>query len=176
MSICVIVEQARAQPDDLAEPKIGVETLLDLFAGEGVAIGIEEALLCSDDDSRSVAIDRSAFEDPVRLFERKSRIPSKSLADVVVARELILTAPTGEAETLGPTAAACLEHDRPSVAQPDVAEGFDDDLGERRECSRTLCSAIMSRDQPNRLASAVGVNRFRKSRNLAFGWLEITQP
>ncbi len=47
----------------------------------------------------------------------------------LVAWKIILTAPAVEAETLSSSLAATADHDRPGVAQPDIAKGLDNDFG-----------------------------------------------
>ncbi len=129
-----------------------------------------------DDRARPVAVDRAALEDPVGPGERQGGAHRKPLADVLVAVELILAAPAVEAEALRAAVLAATEHDRPRVAQPDVAERFDDYLGERAQFARGFGRSFMRRDQPDLFASAVGVNRLGERRDFALGGLEVAEP
>src|SRR6185503_14618824 len=81
-----------------------------------------------------------------------------------------------ELECLCPAVLAAPKDDRPRVAQPDVAEWFDDHLGEGAEPSSRLGGAFVSGDQPDFLAPAPGVHGLGKGRDLALGGLEIAQP
>ena len=98
------------------------------------------------------------------------------LADVLVAVEIIFAAPAVEAEALRAGARAAAQHDRPGIAQPDIAERLDDDFGERGERSRAFGGAVMGCDQPDLLALAAGVDRLGESRDFALGRLEIAEP
>ena len=46
--------------------------------------------------------------------------------------EVVLPTPAIKAKTLRPPLLPAAEHDRPGIAQPDIAERFDNDLSERR--------------------------------------------
>jgi hypothetical protein len=60
MAVGLVVEDAVAQPDRLADAEIGLEVAFDLGAREaGIAVVVEQALLCRQ--QRALAID---MDDP----------------------------------------------------------------------------------------------------------------
>src|SRR5690606_11346771 len=70
----------------------------------------------------AVGVDRPALEDPVHLVFGQTRGIGHRLADLLVALHDELAAPTVEAEAARDTPALLVEdHQRPAVAQPDVA-------------------------------------------------------
>ena len=71
---------------------------------------------------------------------------------------------------------AAAEHDRSGIAQPDVAERLDDDLGEGREPARGFGRAFMRRDQPHLLALAAGMHRLGEGSDFALGRLQVAEP
>ena len=62
------------------------------------------------------------------------------------------------------------------VAQPDVPERLNDDVGERRELSRGVRRPLVRRDQPHRLSGAAGMDRLGEHRDLALRRLEVAEP
>jgi hypothetical protein len=100
----------------------------------------------------------------------------EAVTDVLITFEIVLSAPTIEAESFSPAALPAAKHDRAGVAEPDVAEWLDDYLRERRELLCALCRAVMSRNQPDLLATAAGVDGFGEGRDLALGRLQVAKP
>ena len=98
----------------------------------GLRLGLSRHCSVVSDGARAVAVDRAAFEDPACLGERKSSALGKPLADVLVAFKIVFAAPAIEGKARGRRRFPGTDDDRPSVAQPDVAERLDDDFGERR--------------------------------------------
>src|SRR3954469_7373283 len=121
-------------------------------------------------------LDRSAFEDPVGLREAQGGTTGEAFADVLIALEIIFAAPAVEAESLCAPVLAAADNDRSRVAEPDVAERFDDHLRERPERARAFRRPLVRRDQPNLLALAAGVHRLRECRDLALRRLQIAEP
>jgi hypothetical protein len=112
-------------------------------------------------------VDRPAFEDPVRLLERETRVAGQAAPDRVVAGKVVLAAPSVEAESPGAAVLARSQDDRAGVAKPDVAERLDDDFSERRKvtgyvrgvfvaCNEPDLFALAAKDRP---ASTTGLRR-----------------
>src|SRR5437868_940354 len=152
------------------------QPLLGLFARQAVAVGVQKALLGGQDRSRTVPVDRAAFEHPIGLLKRQARLLREALADVLIALEIIFPAPAVEAESAGAALLAAAEDDRPGVAQPDVAERLDDDRRKWAQAPRCLGRAIVGRHKPHRFALAAGMDCFSERRHFAPGWLQIAEP
>src|SRR5260221_1277960 len=162
MAVGVVVEQPGSEPDDPLEAQILERPLLALCAGQRVAVGVQKALLGREHRARTVAVDRPALEYPLGLGEREGGAACQPLADIVVALQVIFATPAVEAEALRPPVLARSDHDRAGVAQPDVAERLDDDLGEGAQPARRLGGPLLRRDQPDFLALAASLERVRE--------------
>ena len=110
MTVGVIVQQARRPARSLARSRgRAAASLPTCVAGQRVAVGVEQALLGGDDRARSVAVDRAAFQHPVRLGEwAVPAAPGEPFADVLVAIKIVFAAPAIEAEALRRGASAPL--------------------------------------------------------------------
>ena len=112
-------------------------------------------MLGGDYPSAAVAVDRAAFENPVANADRQPRILCKFGADGLVAGHLIFAAPAVEAEALGAALAGLIaDHQRPGVAQPDIAVNPLLQRDPRRdELARPRRIGIVAQDQPHLLAA-----------------------
>ncbi len=100
----------------------------------------------------------------------------KQRADLLIAIEIVFTAPTIEAETLGAALLAAAEHDGTGIAQPDVAERLDDDFGERGKPARGFGGALVGRHQPHLLAFPARMDRLGEGCDFPLGRLQVPQP
>ena len=166
----MVVLQAVAQPDDLGETQVLVQPLFDRGPVERrVAVRIEQALLGGQHHARAVAVDCSAFEHPVRLGVGKAGVGREPFADAVVSGQVVLAAPAVETEALCAATGAAAGDDRPRVAEPDVAERFDDHRGEGRKPTRHGGCGLVGGDNQDLLASTVRVHRAGERRHFLLG-------
>ncbi len=133
-------------------------------------------MLGRDHGARPIAVDRTALEDPIGLREGQPGVQSESLADVLVARQIILAAPSVEAKALRAPLIPAAQHDGAGVPKPDVAERLDEDLREGRKLAGAIRCAVVGSDERDLLASAAGVDRLRKGGDFVLGGLEIAEP
>jgi len=84
------------------------------------------------------------------------------LANAVIAGKVIFAAPAVESEALGTSLRPTAGNNRTSIAQPDIAEGLDDNLGKGRQPAGLIGGGFICRDQPDFLARAIGMDRGRE--------------
>ena len=119
MAVGVIVDQAIAQPQHAVKTQIAGQPRLDIGARKPrIAVGVEQALLGGHHQARAVAIERPAFEHPIRRAQFKPGIGGQLGTDRLVAVHHIFPAPAVEAEPPGTPVG---HHQRTGVAQPDIA-------------------------------------------------------
>ena len=167
-----------SEPDHALEAEVARAAAASISSRVSViAVGVEQALLGGDDGARAVAVDRAAFEDPVGLGEGQPSAARRAArrSSWSPSRSYLPPQPL-KPKPCAPPLVARADDDRPGVAQPDVAERLDDDVGERREPARGFRGALVGGDQPHRLALAAGVHRLGEGRDLALGVLEIAEP
>ena len=123
MSVGMVVDKPVAEPEHAVEPEIARQPLLDLRAGQRrVAIGVQQALFGRDREAGAIPVHRAALQDPVSGHQRQSGIVRQLCADGFIAGHPVFFAPAVEAEASRLPCPAGLHHQRPGIAQPDIAE------------------------------------------------------
>ncbi len=107
---------------------------------------------------------------------RQARALAEPPPDRVVAGQIIFAAPAVEAEADRREPGRALDHDRPGVAQPDVAEGLRDHGRERRGRPRRIRRSRIGGDEPYLLALAVCPDCRRERRDLGLGRARDPRP
>ena len=158
MAIGVIVDQPLAQPQHPVKAEIARQPHFEIGARQmRIAIGIEQALFGRRDQPGAIAIERPAFEHPVGARRRQTDTRGKIGADCLIPRHQVFPAPAVEAEQpRGPCARAIMDHQRPGIAQPDIAidAGFQHDT-RSHQTARARRIGRIAHDQPH-LLPAVG--------------------
>ena len=95
---------------------------------DGLRVAVEQAFFGGDAQARAVDVDAAAFEHPVEVLRRQVRVRGQDRTDLPVAGHHELVAPPVEVEIacLAPRAGA--DDYGACVAQPDIAEGYDEQL------------------------------------------------
>ena len=123
VSVCVVVQQAVAQPKHRLGANGGLQRggrdRLVLVPGR-VAVRVQQALAGGQHRPLPVMIQRPALHDEVVPRQRHARMFADLTGDPFVARHVIFPAPAVELERRRRRRSRA--EDRPGVAQPDVAE------------------------------------------------------
>ena len=86
MAVGVIVDQSLTQPENTVKAEVASQSLFDFVLCKlRISVGIEQALFGRYDQPRTVSVDRTAFQDPVRDLERQAGIHSQFCADRLIA-------------------------------------------------------------------------------------------
>ena len=145
MAVGMVVDQARAEPDHALEAEVARSRASISSRVSRVAVGVEQALLGGE---RRCPMPSPSIAPPSRIQSalakgRPARL-GEPLADVRRRRRSSYLPPQPlKPKPCARRALPAAEHDRPGVAQPDVAERLDDHLGERRQLARALGGAVM---------------------------------
>ena len=86
MAVGMIVDQSLAQPENTVKAEGASQSIFDFVLCKlRISVGIEQALFGRYDQPRTVSVDRTAFQDPVRDLERQAGIRSQFCADRLIA-------------------------------------------------------------------------------------------
>ena len=177
VAVGMVVHQPRAEPDDALEAEVLAEPLLDLLAGQLIAVGVEQALLgrqhaCPIRRRRS-----RRLRGPSRPWRTaEPRALGEPLADVLIAVEVVLPAPAVEPEALRRGAPAAPSTIGP-VSRSQMSPNGSTITSANGQSLRALSAApSCAATSQHLLALAAGMHRLREGRDLALGRLEIAEP
>ena len=128
----------RARPPARSRDRARAAASTSLAVQAGLRLGLSRHCSVVSDGARSVAVDRAAFEDPVRRLAqgRPAVAASRSPMSSSPGRSYLPPQPLKPKSLRRGAALPLPSDDRPGVAQPDVAERLDDHLREGRQRAR----------------------------------------
>ncbi|MNF92602.1 hypothetical protein D3C84_752500 [compost metagenome] len=119
------------QPDDLAQPQVGLELCLHLRPGEaGVAVAVDPAALGHDGGAVAIHLDAAPLADDLALQVIGIRLAAHQRGDAGVMAVLLLVPPAVEVEVHQPEFPLLILHeDAAGIPQPDVVHQGVDEVG-----------------------------------------------
>ena len=119
------------QPDDLAQPQVGLELRLHLRLGEaGVAVAVDPAALGHDGGAVAIHLDAAPLTDELALQVIGIGLPAHQGGDPGVMAVLLLVTPAVEVEVHQPEPSLLVLHeDAAGIPQPDVIHLGVDEVG-----------------------------------------------